>query len=191
MNVFMNYAFTFFNKAGVHGEFAANSILTGVELAGVLVGLWLMDSKYGGRRPLLLVATVLVGVPLFFLAPAITYNWSGMATVSFICVYGFGNELAWGPIPWTYPSEIFTMAEKDRAASVAIFFQYFFNFVVVYFGQQLLAWSLSGMCLVFGVINVLNFVFVAVFVKETKGLPLERIPALFGGKNADMDASGV
>lgn len=36
--------------------------------------------------------------------------------------------------------------------------------------------------LIFGLLNITNAVFVMLGVKETKGVPLEDIPALFGGE---------
>jgi len=39
------------------------------------------------------------------------------------------------------------------------------------------------MFLIYGILNVTNCVFVALCMRETKGVPLEEIPALFGPVN--------
>jgi hypothetical protein len=40
-------------------------------------------------------------------------------------------------------------------------------------------WSVGYTMLIFAGLNMVNLVFVIFFIKETKGVPLEEIPALF------------
>ena len=63
--------------------------------------------------------------------------------------------------------------------TTAVFWQYLFNAVVVFATPYLMGWSVGGTMLVFAGTNILNLLFVVVFIKETKGVPLEEIPALF------------
>merc|ERR1719277_714813 len=98
-------------------------------------------------------------------------------------------------IPWVYPSELFTMGERDRATSLAVFMQYGSNallMVVVPHVQK--AFSFSGMLYFFGAFNLLNLGFVVTCIKETKGVPLEDIPKLFGASRDSKlgkDAKGL
>lgn len=93
--------------------------------------------------------------------------------------------MAWGMIPWIYPSEIFTTSERDRAVSLAVFTQYGANAMLLYLVPLMLgALQIEGTIMFFGAFNSLNFLFVFAFVKETKGLALEDIPILFTSKRS-------
>mmetsp|Transcript_114641 Transcript_114641/g.228133 ORF Transcript_114641/g.228133 Transcript_114641/m.228133 type:complete len:541 (-) Transcript_114641:383-2005(-) len=101
--------------------------------------------------------------------------------VTMVCViiYGVGYQFAWGTVPWIYPAEIFSMSEKGKAVSVAVCLNYVANAAVVIITPFLMTWSTPGTLFFFGALNCLNFVFVSLFVKETKGVPLEEAPGLF------------
>jgi len=80
------------------------------------------------------------------------------------------------------------MAEKERAISLSVFFQYGANALIAVVTPAMLQWSTPGTLFVFATLNIINIAFVWVFIKETKGVPLEQIPALFGSvRKADCD----
>jgi len=180
VNAFLSYASTLFKDVGIENPYEFNVIWNGVFVLGCVAGLALIDSKWGGRRSLLLVATFIMGPPLILAGFGLAFSWQGWVTMVMLCVYAVGFQLAWGLVPWIYPSELFTMAEKDKAMSLAVFFQYVANAVINFVTPSLLAWSGSGTLFVFGGLNILNMVFVTLCIRETKGVPLEDVPALFG-----------
>lgn len=149
-------------------------------IVGCVVGLLLVDSSFGGRRIQLLGATIPMGPTLIVAGFGLTFSWPGIITMTMVCLYGVGFQLAWGTVPWIHPPEISTMAEKEKAISLAVFLQYAANAVIVIIMPPIMKASPQGALFVFGVLNVLNFVFVFACIKETKGVPLENIPALFG-----------
>merc|ERR1712113_975595 len=106
--------------------FVANTAFQAVMLVGVILGTWMMDSVWGGRRIQLLGATFLMGPALLIGGFGIAFAWPGVIAL----VYAFGFQAAWGAIPWVYPSEIFSMAEKERAISLSVFFQYGANALI-------------------------------------------------------------
>merc|ERR1711937_929028 len=110
-----------------------------------------------------------------------------------VFIFGFGFQLAWGIIPWFYPAELFSMTERERALSLSTFSGFLMNVVVNQVTLPLMSWSFPGTFLIFGILNVTNCIFVLTCVKETKGVPLEDIPALFGGAAAKKmdDAKAV
>eukprot|EP00419_Tripos_fusus_P005747 CAMPEP_0172678990 /NCGR_PEP_ID=MMETSP1074-20121228/15762_1 /TAXON_ID=2916 /ORGANISM="Ceratium fusus, Strain PA161109" /LENGTH=221 /DNA_ID=CAMNT_0013497099 /DNA_START=1 /DNA_END=666 /DNA_ORIENTATION=+ len=113
--------------------------------------------------------------------------------VTMVCViiYGVGFQFAWGTVPWIYPAEIFSMREKETAVSIAVCLNYVANAAVVIITPFLMTWSTPGTLFFFGALNCLNFVFVSLFVKETKGVPLEEAPRLFDDDDYDSsDESG-
>merc|ERR1712187_16571 len=122
-----------------------------------------------------------VMVPALVLAAlASVFSWSNIIILVMVCVFGIGFQLAWGMIPWVYPSELFSMAEKGKAMSLAVFSQYIANTIVFYVTPLMMGWSFVGTLFIFASLNILNLIFVVLFVKETKGVPLEQVPALFG-----------
>lgn len=149
-------------------------------LPAVILGLWFLDSPTGGRR-IQLLGAVFVMVPALLLAAcAKIFDWAPILILVLVCIFGIGFQLAWGMIPWVYPSELFSMSERGRAMSLAVFSQYFANAIVFYMTPILMNWSFVGTLLIFCGTNFLNFLFVLTFVKETKGVPLEDVPAMFG-----------
>jgi len=181
VNAFLGYASTLFAGAGFKDPYMVNVVWNFVFILGCAAGLAAIDSPRGGRRIQLMGATIFMGPALVVAGLALLLKWSGYITLVMVCVYGFFFQFAWGTIPWIYPSEIFTMAEKDRALGLAVFVQYAINGVVYIITPYLINWSVPGTLIIFGMFNIFNFIFVAKWIKETKCIPLEAIPALFGG----------
>jgi SP family sugar:H+ symporter-like MFS transporter len=179
VNVFNDYGARFFKSVGLNDPFLANVVFSGAGWLGIFTSLFLIDSRCGGRRILLLLGSVLLAALLFASSCASVFEWSPLLSLVVVCLYNYCNELTLQPIPWFYPSEIFTLAERDRATSLAVASQYVSQILIVQLGPYLIDWSKAGMCFLFGVMNVVNFAFIYARVKETKGVPLEKVPALF------------
>eukprot|EP00931_Biecheleriopsis_adriatica_P095169 TRINITY_DN687_c0_g1_i6.p1 TRINITY_DN687_c0_g1~~TRINITY_DN687_c0_g1_i6.p1 ORF type:complete len:495 (-),score=98.96 TRINITY_DN687_c0_g1_i6:690-2174(-) len=179
VNAFLFYATTLFKDVGVDNPYVFNTVFQGVMFVGCVLGSWLVDSAYGGRRIQLLGATSVMGPALLVGGFSLAFNWPGFITILMLLIYAFGFQIAWGAIPWVYPSEIFSMAEREKAMSLAVFFQYGINAVIAFITPGMLQWSGPGTLFVFAGLNILNFAFVWMCIKETKGVPLEEIPGLF------------
>jgi len=179
VNAFLGYAATIFASLGITDPFTFNCIFNGVMVVGVVMGLLLLDAKIGGRRRQLMGATFIMGPALLIAGLAFTFVWNSLITMICLCVYGLGFQLAWGMIPWIYPSEIYSMAERERSVSFAVFWQYIFNAVIVFATPYMMGWSVGNTMFIFAGLNIVNLLFVMFFIKETKGVPLEEIPALF------------
>jgi len=178
VNAFLGYAATIFEAAGFE-PFKFNCIFTGEMILACIIGLLLVDSQFGGRRIQLLIASVVMGPPLVLAAASLQFAWSQSLTMVCVLVYGAGFQFAWGIITWIYPAEIFSMAEREKAVSIAVCLNYLANAGVVFVVPFLMDISVPATFCFFGLLNCLNFAFVAACVKETKGIPLESIPALF------------
>merc|ERR1711976_253458 len=135
----------------------------------------------GGRRKQLNGAAALMGPALIIGAIAGWAGWSAQVSKIALFVFGFGFQVAWGIVPWFYPAELFTMREREAALSLSTFAGFAMNVVIGMITLPLMQWSSYGTFLIFGIMNMTNVVFVLACVKETKGVPLEDIPALFGG----------
>jgi len=194
VNAFLSYAGTIFAKAGMSDPIMTNTLFNVWMIIFCAIGLMTIDSPVGGRKCQLLVATCIMGPPLIVAATSLAQQWPSLITVICVCIYGGGFQFAWGMVPWIYPSEIFNMAEKESAVSLAVFCNYMFNALIVYVTPLLMAWSTPGAFYIFGGLNVFCGLFVFIWVKETKGVPLEMVPALFtrGGIGpCDDDSKGT
>merc|ERR1712151_829127 len=180
MNAIIMYSGTLFREMGFEDPLITNLIFNCFMVVGMVVGLFLLDSRYGGRRSQLLFVTSVIGPLMIIAGFSIMCSWNQTFTLLLVCSYAFIWQMAWGMIPWIYPSEIFSTSERDRAVSLAVFTQYGANAVLLYLVPVLLgALKIHGAIFFFGGFNILNFLFVLAFVKETKGLALEDIPAFF------------
>ena len=113
---------------------------------GIVVGLALLDSKWGGRRIQLALVTATICPLLVLVGLSSQFGWSTHLELALLCLFAFSWQLAWGMIPWVYPSELFTMAERDRATSLAVFVQYAANAALMVVVPQLLdALGFAGM----------------------------------------------
>jgi len=182
VNAFLGYAATIFKSIGIDNPILFNVVFNSIMIVGCIAGLLLVDSKYSGRRSQLLLASAMMGPPLVLAACALQFNWPGIITMVCVVIYGVGFQFAWGSIPWLYPAEIFSMAEKEAAVSLVVAVNYISNAVIIFITPYLMQWSVSGTLYFFGALNVLNAAFVYVYIKETKGVPLELVPDLFGNK---------
>jgi hypothetical protein len=162
-------------------------ILQIVFVIGCVTGLLLVDSKYGGRKCQLLSASIFMGPPLILAAIVLMAGMDEKITMYCVFVFAFGFQMAWGIVPWFYPAELFTMQEKERALSVSTFCGFFFNVIINLITQYIYQASPTAMYLLYGALNVSNLAFVSIFMKETKGVPLEEIPGLFDGKDDKIE----
>merc|ERR1712151_1042736 len=189
VNAFLGFQTDIFHAAGYQSDQIAKfpdgpaMITQWVFIVGSVVGLLLTDSPYGGRKRQLLGACLFIGPPL--LVAAVTHFVKGPATITayMVWIFSFGFQAAWGIVPWFYPAEIFQMNERERALSISSFCGFLFNLCIGLITQTLFHWSQGGMFLIYGILNVTNCIFVTLCMRETKGVPLEEIPALFAPIN--------
>eukprot|EP00418_Pyrodinium_bahamense_P051794 CAMPEP_0179174948 /NCGR_PEP_ID=MMETSP0796-20121207/86384_1 /TAXON_ID=73915 /ORGANISM="Pyrodinium bahamense, Strain pbaha01" /LENGTH=497 /DNA_ID=CAMNT_0020878257 /DNA_START=84 /DNA_END=1578 /DNA_ORIENTATION=- len=187
VNAFLGYAGTIFTEAGIKDYLLFNVIFNSIMIVGCTLGLLLVDSSIGGRRCQLLVASSIMGPPLVLAAVALQFNLPGLILMVCVVLYGVGFQVAWGTVPWIYPAEIFSMVEKEKAVSIAVCLNYLANAAVVMVTPFMMSASTVGTFYTYGILNIVNFVFVFMFVVETKGKPLEEIPALFSSvSNASL-----
>merc|ERR1712007_148061 len=92
---------------------------------GAVASFVLMDTKFGGRKRLLLASTGVVGAA--YLGVALSIVPSTMVAKCFMMLWIFSWQWAWGSVCWLLPSELFSMAEKNRALSVPTFVQFMLN----------------------------------------------------------------
>jgi sugar porter (SP) family MFS transporter len=195
INTVIYFAPIIFQSAGLPS--AATSILATAGVGAVnvimtIVSIWLIDRL--GRRQLLYWSLGGMAVTLFVLAGAFFAGTSGelawTAVLSVAAYVGF-FAIGLGPVFWLLIAEIFPLALRGRAMSLATVANWGFNLIVsLTFLNLVGALGSAGAFVVYGVLSLVALAFVAITVPETKGRSLEQIEAaLDGGASQDLPSA--
>ncbi|KAJ5097026.1 hypothetical protein N7456_007747 [Penicillium angulare] len=114
------------------------------------------------------------------------------AMVAMIYLYVIGYSFSWGPTPWVYLGEIFPTRLRSYGVGLGAAVQWLFNFVITEVTPRAINQIGWRTFLMFGVFCTAMGIFVAIFVKETKGRTLEDMDLIFGSidpeqRNADVE----
>jgi sugar porter (SP) family MFS transporter len=199
MNVMMYYIVYVFQGAGLtgrRGNLIASSVQYVLNVVFTIPAIIYIDKW--GRRPLLLVGTVLMGFFLYLVGGLQGANgawglvdgdrvWviSGHDSITkgvIVCSYLFVSSFAitMGPVSWTYPAEIFPMRVRAKAVSASTAANWLFNFALAWAvppGLANIAWKTY---FIFGTFNFAAFIHIFFMFPETAGRTLEEIEDVFG-----------
>jgi sugar porter (SP) family MFS transporter len=186
INTIIYYAPTTLTSAGFSADSAIylNLIIGTLNVLMTVVAIRIIDRV--GRKPMLLfglvgmvtsltvlgLSTELLGQPSSSSDPA--------AIITFLCLAGFIVSFAatWGPVVWVMMPEVLPLSVRGTAMGVAVFMNWFANFLVSQtFPIMLDAWGSGPVFLGYAVMGVLAFLFVKAMLPETKGRSLEEIEA--------------
>jgi len=179
INTVIYFAPTIFQSAGLSS--AATSILATAGVGAVnvimtIVSIRLIDRL--GRRRLLCwslggMAAMLLLLAVIFLIGTTQLAWISVASVAaFVGFFAIGL----GPVFWLLISEIFPLALRGRAMSVATVANWGFNLIVsATFLNLVAAAGESGTFLIYAILSIVALGFVIALVPETKGHSLEQI----------------
>jgi MFS transporter, SP family, galactose:H+ symporter len=180
INTVIYFAPTIFQSVGLSS--AATSILATVAVGVVnvvmtIVSIRLIDRL--GRRRLLLWSLGGMAVTLLMLCGAFHAGASGqlawIAVLSVAAYVGF-FAIGLGPVFWLLIAEIFPLALRGRAMSLATVANWGFNLIVsATFLDLVSALGGAGVFLVYAILSIMAVVFIASMVPETKGRSLEQI----------------
>lgn len=180
INIVFYYAPLIFEKVHVGGSVLFQTMLTGVvNLIFTILAFPLIDRL--GRKKLLLIGSVIMGLCMFVLAALfhfdLLHNYFVLLTI-FVYIGGFA--CTWGVVLWVYVAEIFPNRVRGTATSIAVFGNWVANSIVSLTFPVMLA-QLGPVYTfgVYGIINISMILFVSRYVFETKGVPLEKIEELY------------
>jgi len=166
---------------------AANTIFTVIAI--LTVDRW-------GRRPLLIVGALIMGVAMIVLGCLFYAKASGIAPLIAILTYIAGFALSWGPVVWVLLSEMFPNAIKGKAMAIAVAAQWIANLFVSWTFKILIGSSALNALFnhgfpywIYGAMSLLAAFLVARYVPETKGKTLEAIQDLWRPGSARLPAS--
>ncbi len=190
INTVIYFAPTIFQSAGLSSAATAILATAGVGAVNVImtiVSIRLIDRL--GRRQLLFWSLGGMALTLFVLSGAFHAGVSGqLAWVAIISVAAYVGFFAigLGPVFWLLIAEIFPLALRGRAMSLAAVANWSFNLIVAATFLDLVgAFGSAGAFLVYAVLSVVALVFVARLVPETKGRSLEQIEDSLAAAGAD------
>jgi MFS transporter, SP family, galactose:H+ symporter len=185
INTVIYFAPTIFESAGLPS--AATSILATAGVGAVnvimtIVSIRLIDRL--GRRPLLFWSLGGMTVTLIVLSGAFYAGASGqlawIAVISVAAYVGF-FAIGLGPVFWLLIAEIFPLALRGRAMSLATVANWGFNLIVsATFLDLVNALGSADAFVVYAILSVVALLFVAMMVPETKGRSLEQIEDALG-----------
>ncbi|MEU6132300.1 MFS transporter [Saccharopolyspora sp. NPDC047091] len=176
-NVISYYAPTILGAAGFGSGVAilATVGLGVVKVVFVGIGLLLIDRV--GRKFLLVLGNVVMGLSLLGLAlVAQAAQPDPVLLVLFMALFLAGNEVGWGPTFWVLMGEIFPLRVRGAAMGVASTAVWVATAVVAFAFPVLIdGIGLSASMYVFAALNAVAVLFGARYVTETKGKTLEEI----------------
>ncbi|KAI7739004.1 hypothetical protein M8C21_030537, partial [Ambrosia artemisiifolia] len=186
INTVMYYSPTIVQMAGFQSNQLAlllSLIVALMNAAGTVVGIHLID--HSGRRKLALSSLFGVILSLILLSVAFFLASSGFANVGWIAVLGLALYIAFfapgmGPVPWTVNSEIYPESYRGTCSGMSATVNWISNLIVA---QSFLsvadAVGTDWTFMILAGIAVAAFVFVYVFVPETKGLTFDEVERIW------------
>lgn len=176
INTIMYYAPLIFEKSGLSIDSAIyQTILIGViNMVFSLVAIYFVDRL--GRKPLLIIGSILMTISLLILSISFTYGLNSLITLIAILLFIASFASSLGPITWVIISELFPNNVRGKAMSVSIVFVWISCFFVSLLFPILLEKIGGGNTfLVLAFFCLMSLGFNIKFVKETKGKELEEI----------------
>lgn len=184
----MYYSPTIVQMAGFNSNQLAlllSLIIAFMNALGTILGIYLID--HFGRKKLALSSLSGVTISLIILAIAFMLEQSGSTNelYGWMSVVGLGLYIAFfspgmGPVPWTVNSEIYPQAYRGICGGMSATVNWISNLIVA---QSFLsiadAMGTGPTFLILAGVAIVAFVFVAVFVPETKGLSFEDVEKIW------------
>lgn len=178
----ISYMPLIFQQAGFHSPSAAilqTVIVMAWSFLWTLVAFWLVDRV--GRRPLLLVGSLGMGVGMLLMGLFFQLRISGVYVVAIMMLSMAFYVTSLAPLTWLIMAEIFPTRLRGRAMAVSSAFLWLATFVSTQMLPSLSAYtqsrfgSIAGIFWVFAIFCAGAFLFSWRFVPETKGRSLEEI----------------
>ncbi|XMO85336.1 sugar porter family MFS transporter [Algibacter sp. AS12] len=176
INAVLYYAPRIFEAAGL-GESTAllNSIGLGVtNLVFTLLGVFLIDKL--GRKTLMYIGSVAYITSLGLLSAAFLLEWTGMAVPFFLFLFIAAHAVGQGAVIWVFISEIFPNHLRASGQAFGSSTHWVLAAIIPSVFPLLLKLVGGGLVfLVFAGMMVLQLLFVAFMMPETKGKTLEEL----------------
>ncbi|MEV7771271.1 sugar porter family MFS transporter [Kitasatospora sp. NPDC086791] len=184
INVIFYYSSILWQSVGID---QSNSLMISfigsvINILGTVIAIVLVDRI--GRKPLALIGSIGMAVALGTAGWAFSSaTGSGdnltlpdlQGTVALIAANAFVLffAMSWGVVVWVMLGEMFPNRIRAAALSVAASAQWIANWVITVSFPSMARWNLSVTYLIYAAFAALSVLFVAKYLKETKGVRLE------------------
>ncbi|CAN1249202.1 Probable inositol transporter 2 [Linum perenne] len=182
INTVMYYSPTIVQLAG----FASNQtalllslVTAGLNALGSIVSIYFIDRT--GRKKLLLISLFGVAVSLGLLAGIFHQTTTHSPRFGWLALIGLALYIisfspGMGTAPWIVNSEIYPLRFRGVCGGIAATANWISNLIVAQTFLSLTEAIGTDMTfLLFGIVSVVGFFFVIIYVPETKGLPIEEV----------------
>jgi MFS transporter, SP family, sugar:H+ symporter len=102
---------------------------------------------------------------------------SAKGVVIFAALFVLGFAWSWGPLAWLIPSEIFPLETRTTGYAIAVSSNMLFTFVIAQLYLSMLCWMRAGVFFFFSSWIGIMGIFVALFLPETKNVPMDEMVA--------------
>ncbi|KAJ9135546.1 hypothetical protein P3X46_032717 [Hevea brasiliensis] len=184
------YSPRIFEKAGItsdNGKLLATIAVGFVKTSFILVVTFLLDRV--GRRSLLLSSLVGVIFSLAALGFSLTIidhshekiTWAVVLCITTVLTYVAFFSIGIGPVTWVYNSEIFPLRLRAQGASLGVAVNRVTSGVVsTTFISLYKGITIGGAFFLYMAIATMAWIFIFIYLPETKGRTLENMEVLFG-----------
>ncbi|KAG7099954.1 hypothetical protein E1B28_001747 [Marasmius oreades] len=187
-NFYYYYGPTFFSAAKTGLDpLAIQAILGGVSVFGTIPALYLIEAW--GRRLSVLTGAVLealcsliaglVGHFLLASSNPDTNKRGGDVLVAFAVLHVLSFSIFWGPVPWVYLGESFPLRVRPKCIALGSATNWLWNFLLSFFAPKIAAKIGPLILMIFFGMLVFGYVYVWLFIPETKGLSLEEVDEMY------------
>jgi SP family xylose:H+ symportor-like MFS transporter len=191
INAVLYYAPLMFKNLGASTDSALwQTVIVGVaNVVFTVIAIVSVDRL--GRKPLLIIGGVVMGVAMITLGFQFQANAVGIGPLIAAITYIAGFALSWGPVTWVLLAEMFPNAIKSKAMAIAVAAQWIANLFVSWSFKILIGNSTLNALFnhgfaywMYGVMGFLAAGFVYFYVPETKRRTLEDIQNLWTRSDA-------
>ncbi|KAK7343230.1 hypothetical protein VNO77_11817 [Canavalia gladiata] len=196
INTVMYYSPTIVQMAGFYSNELAlllSLVVAAMNAAGTILGIYLID--HAGRRKLALSSLGGVFASLILLSVAFLNQSSSNGFYGWLAVLGLVLYIAFfspgmGPVPWTVNSEIYPEEYRGICGGMSATVCWASNLIVSQsFLSVVQSVGVGSTFLILAGISVFAFVFVLLYVPETKGLTFDEVEVIWKerawGNNSD------
>ena len=165
-----------FKTAGqnVADSFFQSVLVGAVNVLFTVLAIWLVDKS--GRRTLILFGTATQTIALSTIGVLYLTGGLHVGVLAGVMVFVAGHAVGNGAVCWVIISEIFPTKVRGAAMSIATMALWIFAYLAnQFFPLMQTHWGSYGTFFFFAALAAVNFVFVLLFVPETKGYSLEEI----------------
>ncbi|MFF3553498.1 sugar porter family MFS transporter [Streptomyces tsukubensis] len=183
INVVFYYSTTLWQSVGIDpsGSFFYSFTTSIVNIVGTVIAMVFVDRI--GRRPLALIGSAGMAIALAFEAWAFSAplvngklpSVEGAVALVAAHVFVLFFALSWGVVVWVLLGEMFPNKIRAAALGVAASAQWLANWAITASFPSLADWNLSATYIIYACFAALSIPFVLLFVRETKGKPLEEM----------------